>query len=148
MSKLTEVRLSNNPNATVVPSKDGINGKINESSDGAQYCTLVITDDSNPFKKSTCVRNYRQQMSGGKWKWPGLTPKEFSALQGKEIGGRFYTAIVEPYQIDGRIVHQYTTFVAENESVATVFRNAGHALVVNTETGEVAMESATKQVEA
>lgn len=148
MSKLTEVRLSNNPNATVVPSKDGINGKINEGSDGAQYCTLVITDDSNPFKKAIHVRNYRQQMSGNKWRWPGLTPKEFSALQGKEIRGRFYSAIVEPYEINGRIVHQYTTFVAENESVATVFRNAGHPLLVNTETGEVAMESATKQVEA
>lgn len=144
MSKvlLVSVGLSGNPDAETVPSKDGINGQVNRASDGAGYIVLRMLDNSNPFKQSKATRTYRQQKnSAGEWAWPGISPKEWKSLEGKNIPGSFVTLSVETYQIDGRDVNTYTTFVAPHESAIQVFKAAGHE-VVGIETPEaVAVEA-------
>ena len=46
---LTSLRLSSKPDATVVDDKDGIDGKLNLTSDGRMYYIATFRDPSNPF---------------------------------------------------------------------------------------------------
>lgn len=127
---LKSVALSGNPEAEVVSSKEGINGKLNRASDGALYCVLTIVDNSNPLKQNKAVRTYRQNSDGkGGFRWPGITPAEFLQLQGQPFPGKFVRANVAPYQIGENTVSTYTTYVGVHENVVSVFEAQGHPIV-------------------
>jgi hypothetical protein len=127
---ISNVSLSGNPTAKTVESVDGINGKLNQASDGALYCVVTLEDQSNPTRFVKRVIAYRQQKnSQGQWAWRGATPKVFLGMKSRSIDGRSTTHNVEPYDVSGRTVSTYTTIVLTGENEATVFANAGHPIV-------------------
>jgi hypothetical protein len=148
--KLVNVRLSGNSETTVVNSTEGVNGKCNQTADGALFCVLELEDRSNPFLVRRATKSiFQQKDNDGKYRWRGATPKEFSKLVGQPIPGSFETRGVEGYMINGNLCHTYTSFVTPNETVETVFKAAGHVLLhVDTETGEVTSNAATMAVNA
>jgi hypothetical protein len=148
--KLVNVRLSGNSETTVVNSTEGVNGKCNQTVDGALFCVLELEDRSNPFLVRRATKSiFQQKDNDGKFRWRGATPKEFSNLVGQTIPGSFETRAVEGYMINGNLCHTYTSFVTPNETVETVFKAAGHVLLqVDTETGEVTSNAATMAVNA
>lgn len=59
---------------------------------------------------------------------------------GTLIEGRYVSAKVEPYEIDGRTVDTYGAIVLGHENWERVFENAGHILVDETVTQEESIE--------
>lgn len=140
MSKvlIKNVRLSGNPEAVVVDHKDGINGKLNKTEDGRLYCQVELSDD-DLFKTSKRNMMYSSDDNGN---FAGATPKQLSAVIGKELpGARVVTKKVTEYTIGENKVNQYTTIVLSKENVETVFKNAGHSIqteeFVDESTGEI-----------
>jgi hypothetical protein len=127
---ISNVSLSGNPTAKTVESVDGINGKLNQASDGALYCVVSLQDQTNDTKYIKRTIAYRQQKnSQGLWAWPGATPKLFVTRKGQTTQGKSVTHNVEPYDVSGRTVSTYTTIILTGENEATVFKNAGHPIV-------------------
>lgn len=137
---ISNVSLSGNPQAKVVPSTDGIGGQLNQASDGALYCVVTLEDQSNPTRFIKRTVNYRQQKNAttGLWQWRGATPKIFLGMKSRTIEGRSVTHTVEPYDVSGREVNTYTTIILTGESEASVFKNAGHPIAsVEAQVGQV-----------
>lgn len=134
---ISNVALSANPQAKVVDSTDGINGKLNQASDGALYCVVSLEDQSNPTRFIKRTLAYRQQKNAqGVWAWRGATPKVFLGMKSRSIEGKSVTHTVEPYDVNGREVNSYTTIILTGETEASVFKNAGHPIVeASTEVG-------------
>jgi hypothetical protein len=147
---LTGVTLSNNKEAKVVDSVDGINGKCNLTGDGRQYVVITFQDE-DLFRASKTTRVYSQNSNG---KWPGVTPKQMlAALENagtklKIEGAAFFTATVEEYEIENptdqsvRKVSSYTSVVLPKETVETVFKNNGHTIVAESTTTVPANDAA------
>lgn len=140
MVKLVDVCLSDNPEAKVIPSTEGIGGNINVASNGAKYIVLKIKDIENPFNHRPHTRTYIQrEVEKGIFKWPGATPQEWLKLKGKDIPGRFVTAKVEEYEFEDRktgelrSTTQFTTYVQPGVTVEAAFEAAGHKLVSKVE---------------
>lgn len=63
--------------------------------------------------------------------WRGPNPRDLSPWVGKQLPGEFVTRSVEPYSIGDTTATSYTTVVLKNEMIDTVFRQAGHNVVIN-----------------
>lgn len=145
MVKIKDVRLSNNPDATVAKFKEGVNGEINKTSDDRMFCVVELVDESNPFHMTRRVINYSADESG---KWQGATPKDLYKLIGKELSGaRTHTDYVEAYEIGERTVTTFSSIILPHENYRTVFLKAGHPIIeLDMTSGEV-IESKRQPVE-
>lgn len=127
---LKSIRLSSNPAAKVVTSTDGINGKLNETSDGRKYYMVECADGSNPFAPSRQRMIAQQVNANGEAYWPAGSPSDVRKFVGKVIeGARFVTKTVAPYAVQDRTVNTYTAIVFGHENEETVFKNAGHPIM-------------------
>lgn len=136
--KLIGISLSSNPDATVLDDNDtkginGLEGKINETSDGRKYYLAVFQDLDNPFQ-STRFRVISQQFdSTGNSIWKGGDPAMIKNYIGKALPGAIVSRQVEPFTItsqDGteREVTSYTCVALKGENIVQLFNRAGHTL--------------------
>ena len=128
---LKSLRLSSNPDKPVNDMEEGVNGKINTTSDGRGYFIAEFQDPSNPFAVTRSRVIQQQKDSVGNAVWRGPSPRDLSAWVGKQLPGEFVTRTVEPYTIGTETITSYTTVVLKNEMVTTVFRQAGHNVLIN-----------------
>ena len=132
--KLVSMRLSANPEATLVDDTDGIDGKLNLTKDGRKYYIAIFQDPSNPFG----VERYRvisqQSDSAGNAVWRSGNPALIKQFVGKLIPGDLVTKDVEEYIVGDNTVSQYTCVVLKGESIETIFRQQGHELGSETDT--------------
>jgi hypothetical protein len=131
MLVLKSLRLSTNPGKPVIDAEDGIEGKLNQTSDGRGYYIAVFADPFNPFGVTRTRVMQQQKDSAGTAVWRGPSPRDLSAWVGKQVPGEFITRTVEPYSIGDTTAASYTTVVLKNEVIGTVFRQAGHNIVIN-----------------
>jgi hypothetical protein len=135
------VRLSENPEATTMENEEGINGMVNETSDGRAYVVVELEDTTNPFKMTRRTLTYSQNND----KWPGATPKQLLDFKGKELpGAKTVTETVEPYEIGENTVSTYSTILLPHENKYTTFSNLDHP-IIDVETGEVITASGVSQ---
>ena len=126
---LSGLTLSRNPDKPVIDDASGVEGKLNQTSDGRGYCMATFSDPSNPFAV-TRSRVLQQQMDAdGNPQWRTATPAQLKSWIGKQIPGEFVTRTVEPYTVNGRDCTTYTAVVLKGESIETIFRSAGHELI-------------------
>ncbi len=128
---LKSLRLSSNPAKPVADMEEGVNGKINMTSDGRGYFIAEFQDPSNPFAVTRSRVIQQQKDTAGVAVWRGPSPRDLSTWVGKQLPGEFITRSVEPYSIGDSTATSYTTVVLKNEMVNTVFRQAGHDVVIN-----------------
>jgi hypothetical protein len=127
---LKSIRLSANAKARVVDATNGINGKLNETSDGRKYYMTEWADGSNPFAPTRQRMIAQQVNSNGEAVWTAGSPDDVKRFIGKSVDGvKMVTKTVAPYQVGDRTVTTYTAIVFPHENVETVFRNAGHAIM-------------------
>ena len=137
--KLVGIILSSNPNATVLDDADttgikGLNGKINETSDGRKYYLAIFQDLDNPFQ-ATRFRVISQQFdSTGNSIWKGGDPNQIKNYVGKALPGAIVNKQVEAYDVtsqDGtvRSVNTYTCVALKGENIVQLFSRAGHTLM-------------------
>ena len=150
--KLVGISLSSNPNATVLDDSNttgikGLNGKINESSDGRKYYLAIFQDLDNPFQ-ATRFRVISQQFdSSGNSIWKGGDPSMIKNYVGKALPGAIVTKEVEAYPVtsqDGtqREVTSYTCVALKGENIVQLFSRAGHTL-----TSEATSSEATPDIQ-
>ena len=148
--KLVGISLSSNPNATVLDDSEtqgikGLEGKINETSDGRKYYLAVFQDLDNPFQ-ATRFRVISQQFdSTGNPIWKGGDPAMIKNYIGKALPGAIVTKQVEPYEVqsqDGtaREVTSYTCVALKGENIVQLFNRAGHTLSSETTSSAVNQE--------
>ena len=132
--QLVELRLSSNPQAKTIDSVDGINGKLNEMSDGRGYYLAVFADANDPFAQER-TRVISQQFDGnGNPTWKAGSPSKVKRFVGKSIPARIVNRAVEPYELpDGNTVSTYTAVVLGTETIEQAFTRQGHSLVESTE---------------
>jgi|15BtaG_2_1085339.scaffolds.fasta_scaffold02482_3 hypothetical protein len=129
---LTSLSLSANPDKPVIESESGIDGKLNQTSDGRGYCMAHFSDPQNPFA-TIRTRVLQQQFDANDNPvWKSATPVMLKAWVGKEIPGEFITRDVETYQVSDRDCTTYTAVVLKGENIETIFKGAGHALATDT----------------
>lgn len=148
---LTSIRLSNSASSTVVDDKDGIDGKINVTSDNRKYYIASFRDPSNPFGVER-VRMFAQTTdSEGNPVWKSGNPTLIKSFVGKLVPGDIITRQVPPYMVGERMVDTFSCIVLKNESINSVFKQNDHILDgssasttvslddldVDTETGEI-----------
>ena len=127
---LKSIRLSANATARVVDSADGINGKLNETSDGRKYYMTEWADGSNPFAPTRQRMIAQQVNANGEAIWSAGAPADVRKFIGKTVEGvKMITKTVAPYQVGDRTVTTYTAVVFPHENVETVFRNSGHPIM-------------------
>lgn len=132
-------RLSNNPSTAVIetPSTvgiEGLNGKINVTSDGRQFYLIEFTDPMNPFQKSivyTAAQN--SGGPGGQAQWRIADPETIGHLKGQMVPGAIITKQVPAYEIqrsDGSTytANTATVVVLGNESIRAAFAKENHQL--------------------
>lgn len=120
MIKLTALRLSSNPNAT-------IDGKFNVTSDGRKYLMAEFINPKNPFG-GIVRRMIAQQFDSSNTPYWKVDPSTLKV--GETYEGDIRTVEVEPYQIGDRTVTTWTGVVFAHENIATVLKNAGHVSTV------------------
>lgn len=132
MVTLEKIALSSNPNAAIADNANGIDGKVNMTTDGRMYVVLHFIDDTNIFAHKRISRVF---MTDSKGNWPSVSPDKFLTYIGKDLSSQvsIVTKEVEPYDItnaDGtaRSVNTYTMAVFSNEVVAAAFTRAGHPI--------------------
>jgi hypothetical protein len=127
--RLLSLKLSSNPEATVVDDPEGIDGKINQGTDGRKYYLAEFEDPENPFNPTRLrvVAQNSDSQGNGVWRVPA--PKRMMTFKGKEIPAGIVTQYVEPYVVNDRTVETYTTVVFKHEIVEQVFERAGHTIV-------------------
>ena len=136
--QLVEVRLSSNPQAKVIDSVDGIDGKLNEMSDGRGYYLAVFGDANDPFAQQRTRVIAQQLDSAGNPTWKAGAPSKVKRFVGKSIPAQIVNRAVEPYELpDGNTVSTYTAVVLGTETIEQAFARQGHSLVSeNTEESE------------
>ena len=127
--QIVQLRLSSNPNANVIDSDNGIDGKLNETSDGRGYYLTEFKDPTNPFGQVRTRVIAQQFDSTGNPIWKAGAPNVIKNYVGKLIAGDIVTKDVEPYQIGDRTLTSYTCVILKGENVATAFKRQGHPLV-------------------
>ena len=127
--QITAIRLSSNPEAKVIDSDNGVNGKLNETSDGRGYYLTEFKDPTNPFGQVRTRVISQQFDSTGNPIWKAGAPNIIKQYVGKVIAGDIVTMDVEPYQIGDRTLTRYTCVILKGENVATAFNRQGHPLV-------------------
>jgi len=129
MLVLKSLRLSTNPSKPVVDAEDGVDGKLNQTSDGRGYFIAEFADPFNPFAVTRTRVMQQQKDSAGNGVWRGPSPSQLKSWVGKQVPGEFVTRSVEPYSIGDTTATSYTTVVLKNEVISTVFRQSGHNIV-------------------
>ena len=129
--QLVAIRLSNNPTKAVIDAVDGIDGKLNETSDGRGYYLAVFKDANNPFAEMRTRMISQQLDSDGNPSWKAGTPSMIAKFVGRTMPGSIVTATVEPYMIGKNEQTVYTTVVLGSETTAQAFKRAGHVLAVD-----------------
>ena len=132
--QIVKLRLSSNPEATVIDTDNGVNGKLNETSDGRGYYLVEFKDPSNPFGQVRTRVIAQQFDSTGNPIWKAGAPDVIKNYVGKLIPGDIVTNDVEPYQIGDRTLTTYTCVILKGENVATAFKRQGHTLAMEEET--------------
>ena len=126
--KLVSMRLSANPEATLVDDTEGIDGKLNLTKDGRKYYIAIFQDPTNPFG----VERYRvisqQSDANNNPVWRSGYPSLIKQFIGKLIPGDLVTNTVEEYTVGLNTVSQYTCVVLKGESIETIFKQQGHEL--------------------
>lgn len=118
--KVIAVGLSDNASAPIVDDAQGIEGKLNEGTDGRRYFMIHFKDPKNPFspmRSRVIAQNYRNSEEKTGAHWRAITPKEALSLVGSTISaGRFFNAQTEPYEVNGRTVYTFSgvLFMHEN----------------------------------
>lgn len=141
--QLVAVRLSAKADATLVDDKDGVNGKLNLTSDGRKYYISVFRDPSNPFGAERTRVIAQTTDSNDNPVWKAGNPSLIQQFVGKTIPGDIITKSVVPYTVDGREVMSYTSVVLKGETITSVFKGQGHQLM--TSDGVIAGESAFEE---
>jgi hypothetical protein len=126
--KLTSMRLSANPEATVIDATDGINGKLNETSDGRAYYIATFQDPTNPFSTERYRVISQQTDSADNPVWRAGNPSLIKQFIGKTIPGDIVTKDVPSYHVGENEVSTYSCVVLKGENIETVFRQQGHEL--------------------
>ena len=141
--QLVSVRLSAKADAQLVDDKDGINGKLNLTSDGRKYYIAVFRDPSNPFgaERTRIIAQTTDSEDNPVWK--SGNPALIKQFVGKNIPGDIVTKSVVPYDVDGREVMSYTSVVLKGETITSVFKSQGHQLM--TSDGIIKDESAFEE---
>ena len=129
--KLVSMRLSANPDATVIDAEDGINGKLNQTSDGRAYYIATFQDPSNPFSTERYRVISQQTNSAGDSIWKAGNPSLIKQFIGKLIPGDIVTKDVPAYYVGENEVTSYSCVVLKGENIETVFRQQGHELTDN-----------------
>tara|TARA_Y100001963_G_C6543128_1_gene336466 strand:- start:93 stop:632 length:540 start_codon:yes stop_codon:yes gene_type:complete len=148
--RLVGISLSSNPNATVLDDDNtkgikGLDGKINETSDGRKYYLAIFQDLDNPFQ-STRFRVIGQQFdSTGNAIWKGGDPTMIKNYVGKALPGAIVSKEVEPYEVssaDGttRTVNTYTCVALKGENIVQLFSRAGHTLASEATSSEATVD--------
>ena len=141
--QLVTVRLSAKADAQLVDDKDGVNGKLNLTSDGRKYYIAVFRDPSNPFgaERTRVIAQTTDSEDNPVWK--AGNPALIKQFVGKNIPGDIVTKSVVPYTVDGREVMSYTSVVLKGETITSVFKSQGHQLM--TSDGVIAGEAAFEE---
>ena len=141
--QLASVRLSGKADANTVDDKDGIDGKLNLTSDGRKYYIAAFRDPSNPFgaERTRVIAQTTDSEDNPVWK--AGNPSLIKQFVGKNIPGDIVTKSVVPYTVDGREVMSYTSVVLKGETITSVFKAQGHALM--TSDGVIAGEAAFEE---
>ena len=125
---LVNIRLSSKPDATVVEDKDGIDGKLNETSDGRKYYIATFRDPSNPFgvERTRVIAQTTDSSDNPVWK--SGNPSMIKNFVGKQIPGDIVTRQVPSYMVGDRTVDSCSLVILKNESITSVFKSNGHDL--------------------
>ena len=126
---LDSITLSRNPDKPVIDDETGVDGKLNQTSDGRGYCMAHFRDPNNPFAVLRTRVLQQQFDANGKPVWKSATPAQLKAWIGKSIPGDFVTRTVEEYTVNGNSATTYTAVVLKGESISSIFKAAGHELV-------------------
>lgn len=148
--------------------------EVNTASDNRLYYVIGARDVLpnglfNPFQreaKRVVWQQYQRDADGAiitddngdkLSEWVIGHPKLVKPLVGKvPVTGDIVTMAVEPYTIPGvdkdgnkmdRVVNTYTTIVFPRENVETVFRNAGHPIISETDASEEVTANAPAETE-
>ncbi len=125
---LVNIRLSSKPDATTVEDKDGIDGKLNMTSDGRKYYIATFRDPSNPFgvERTRVIAQTTDSSDNPVWK--SGNPSMIKNFVGKQIPGDIVTRQVPSYMVGDRTVDSCSLVVLKNESITSVFKSNGHDL--------------------
>lgn len=148
MAKLTEVRLSANPEAEVAANPHGIGGKVNVSAGGKPYVQILIEEKTFGASKAD-LRTYWGLEDGS---FKGFSPLEMKTqFEGKSLDdfGKFISHSVAPYTIKGsdgveRSVSKKTLFVFNHENDLAVFTSRGYSVTSVDSEGEVTVIASPK----
>ena len=135
--QLVGMRLSSNPTASVIDSVNGIDGKLNEMSDGRGYYLAVFTDSDDPFAQERSRVIAQQFDSSGNPIWKAGSPDKIAKFIGKRLPGAIVTRQVEPYQVGDTTQTVYTTVVLGAETIEQAFTRQGHELASDTAPADV-----------
>ena len=135
--KILKVRLSSNPEAEV--SDDG---KHNVMSDGRLYFLVDVRSATDVFGRIRSRMIAQQPNSAGDMFWP-RDPVAIKAAVGTVSEGQIVTRKVEPYELNGNTVSQYTMFVFADELIETAFRQSNHPLAETEVTAEAVASTTT-----
>lgn len=144
---LANLALSNNPDKPVIDDESGVDGKLNQTSDGRGYCMAYFSDPHNPFAVMRSRVIQQQMDANGNATWRSASPAQLKAWVGKEIPGEFITRTVEPYDVGGNTATTYTAVVLKGESISSIFKAAGHTIVQDT-TEDVKVYDVTELAES
>ena len=126
--QLVSLRLSSNPDATVVKDEHGIDGKLNETSDGRKYYIASFRDPENPFGVERTRIFAQTTNSADEPVWKSGNPELIKKFVGKLVPGDIVTRQVDSYMVGDRAVDTYSCVVLKNESVTSVFKQQGHEI--------------------
>jgi len=126
--KLVGMRLSGDETTKVIDNTDGVNGKLNETSDGRAFYMADFQDPDNPFAPVRTRMVSQQFDSADNPVWKAGNPAMIKKFVGKLIPGEIITLDVPDFQIGERVVNTATSVVLKGENIQTIFRQAGHDL--------------------
>lgn len=112
-----------------------------------QYFSVEFADASNPFATSRKRNFFQVYDAAGQPIWKGVSPANIATLVGTNVGGRFYSAKVKPYQIGERMVDTYSTVILPHEEINIVgtLKQLGHELATE---AAAATSTASQKAEA
>ena len=128
MLLLTSMRLSGNTEQPTVDDKDGVEGKLNVTSDDRKYYVATFREEDNPFgiERNRVISQVMD--SQGNATWRSGNPALIKKFIGKTIPAAIITRSVEPYAVGDNTVDTYSCVVLKGESISTIFKSQGHEL--------------------
>ena len=127
------MRLSQNPEAKVIPDPDGVNGKINiTNEDGKEprkYYIVEFGSVDNPFAYTRFRVISQTHDATGSPVWRAGSPDTIRKFMGKTVPGDLITREVVPYDIDDKTVNTFTCAVLKGENIYNIFKSFGHVII-------------------